>query len=464
MSRQRVIANDLIYTISSADADAVAEAEQLWAIVIGHVIDELTGEAPHAPIRVTTTTPGLATRVDADGAMCVIARPWLRFPPLDAPANTVGLTITAQGYLPFNLNVSVPGHQRSLTANANADTRILSLSSDAGLHAGQILLVGPHGANAERCIIANLGPLPGQVTLRADLVYNHAASAPIVADAFGPVDLHDVPLRRRPVVIRGRTIVRTNTGTMHVPNATVQVSGIWRQLDDVRRHLPAVPASMVSVTPGLYSQRAMATALDEIPLTPVAGEDKLTGAPVRAGETRLLLSDRVNVVGGISVLAIDQDDVDRVEHLLVSGLASTLLTTDPTEATVNFSLRNEHARGTRVARVALGAPASATKHLTEQAIPGDQTLFLDSTAFAGDSGMAGVGGGASVEFQQFARFRVTSDTQGYFVLPPLHRVAQIEIEASAAGFTPINTANNNTLLFQTDYTVPENWLDVVFES
>jgi hypothetical protein len=462
MSRERVVANELIYTLSPDDA--VAEAEQLWAIVIGHVIDELTGEAPRTPIRVTTTTPGLATRVDPDGAMCVIARPWLRFPPLAAPANNIALSITAPGYLPLDLDVMLPSNQRTLTANANAGTRVLSLSSDAGLHAGQLLLVGPGGNDAERCAIANLGPLPGQVTLAADLVNTHLAPAPVVADAFAPVDLHELPLRRRPVMIRGRTVVRTSTGTAHVPNATISVSGIWRRLDDVRRHLPAVPALMVSATPGLYRERAAATGLDEVPLAGAAGEDKLLGAPVRPGDGELALSDRVNLVAGTSVVAIDPDDAERLELMLVSALEPTLAATDPTDATLNLPLRNAHAAGTRALRVTPGAPASATKHLTEQAVAGDQTLFLDSVAFSTDSGIAQTGAGASVEYQQFARFQVTSDGQGYFVLPALHRVAQIEIEASAAGFTPISIANNNTILFQPDYAAPENWLDVVFES
>lgn len=462
MSRQRVVANGLIYTLSPDDAGA--EAEQLWAIVIGHVIDELTGEVPRTPIRVTTTTPGVATRVDPDGDMCVIARPWLRFPPLAATANNIALSISAEGYLPLSLDVSVPSNQRTLTANANAGTRVLSLSSDAGLRAGQMLLVGPSGNAAERCAIANLGPLPGQVTLAADLVNTHLAPAPVVADAFAPVDLHDLPLRRRPVVIRGRSVVRTSTGTTHVPNATIRVSGVWRRLDDVRRHLPAVPSRMASLTPGVYRERPAATTLDEVPLAAAGGEDKLLGAPTRAGDTRLALSDRINLVAGTSVLAIDPDDAERLELMLVSALEPTLLPTDPTAATLNLPLRNAHGAETRTLRVTPGVPASATKHLTEQAVPGDQTLFLDSVAFSAASGIVRVGAGATVEYQQFAQFQVTSDAQGYFVLPPLHRVAQIEIEASAAGYTPISIANNNTILFQPDYAVPENWLDVVFES
>ena len=541
MTRQRVIANDWEYTVSPDDP--IAESEQLWALVTGRVIDEVTGVAPRRSIRITIAEFGLTTRGDGDGAMCIIARPWLHFPPLHAETYNMHITVEADGYLPLTREVLIPCNWRRLIADALVNSNTLNLDSVDGLFAGQIVLIGPAGEQAERHRIAQVNHATNIVTLSASLRYDHllapvppgalpcvvpdaftsvnhvliavdvslttltldstiglyvgqilrvganvpttitaivsanqvtvapplspptGAGDPVVSDPVIPVQLGDIALRRRPVVIRGRTVVRTNTGTTHVANATVAISGIWRSLDDIRHHLPAMPATIViSITPGLYDPKAPGTDLDEIPLTDIVGDDKTLLKPVESKETQMALSDGINVVAGTSVVAIDPEDSERRERLLVSALESTLTASDPVNVTVNYPLRKEHAWGCRVAHVTPGAPASTTKHLTEQTAPGDQTLFLDDIAFAADTGVARVGGAASVEFQQFARYQVTSDADGYFALPPLHRIAQIEIEASAAGHQAINAANNNTILLQPDYTKPENWLDVMFKS
>lgn len=462
MSRQAILANGSAYTLSLDGP--VAEAERFWAVVTGRAIDEITGQAPRTPIRVTTAEPALLAKVDRNGAFCLVARPWLRFPPLAAPTWSIRLTVTAEGYVPLTRAVALPNGQRQLTANVGAGSRLVGLSSTTGLYAGQILLVGPHGATAERCQIAELGPGAGQVTLAAGLINSHNALDPVVPDTFAPVTLHDVSLRRRPVVIRGRAVARTTGGTTPVPNATIRVAGLWRTLANVRAHLPPVPAKMVSVQPGLYAHHLTAEPIAEIPFAATTGEDKLLQSPVAAGSAHLPLGDRVNLVAGSSVVVIEPGDPARQERLLVTALEPSLSPLDATAATLNFPLQHDHAENNRVVRVVPGAPLGANKHLTDDAAVGDQTLFLDNTAFAAGSGTVRLGAAATVEFHQFVRFQTTSDSEGFFVLPPLHRIAQIAVEASAAGHPPINAAHNNTIVFQPDYAAPENRLDVVFET
>ncbi|MBB3219841.1 hypothetical protein [Pseudoduganella umbonata] len=462
MTRQTVIVNGVSWLFSPDDRRA--EAERDWAVVTGQVLDELTGQAPRTPVHVMPRQHGLLVRIDADGHFALVARPWHRFPPLAAPAYALVLDVHAEGFLPYTRELALPSGQLPLTAAAAATTRVLTLASTAGLFAGQLLLVGPAGANAERCTIASLGPAAGQLTLAADLVHPHAIGDPVVADAFEPLELGALPLHRRPIAIRGRTVARAAGGTVPVANATVRVSRIWRTTADVRNHLPPVPASMAGMAPGLYAERAATTAVTPIAPAMPAGEEKLATAPVSAGAGAIALTDSVNLVAGTSVLAIDPADPARHERIAVTALAPAFTPAEPVTATLRYPLRNAHALGAVATRIAPGGPVGAAKQLADSALPGDQLVFLDDAALPALAGTVRIGAGASAEFQQYALFDVTSDAGGYYRLPPLHRIAQVEVEAGAAGHPDISVANNNAIVFQPGYGSEETWLDVVFDS
>jgi hypothetical protein len=462
MTRQTIIANGVAYLF--APDDRRAEAERDWAVVTGRVIDELTGQAPRTVVHVMPRQHGLLVRIDADGHFALVARPWYRFPPLAAPGYPLAIDVHAEGYLPFTRTLTLPSGQLPLAANAPAATRILALASTAGLYPGQLVLVGPAGALAERATIASLGPAAGQLTLAADLVHPHAAGDPVVPDAFVPLELGVLPLHRRPVAIRGRTVARTATGTEPVANATVRVSRLWRSTADVRNHLPPVPARIAGLWPGLYADRAAATAVTPIAPTSPAGEEKLLAAPAPSGSGTPALTDSVNLVAGTSVLAIDPGDPERQERIAVAALAPAFLPAEPVTATLRYPLRHDHAAGAVATRIVPGAPAGPAKQLADGASPGDRTVFLNDAALPSLQGTVRIDAGANAEFQQYALFDVTSDAQGYFRLPPLHRVAQVEVEAVAAGHPDVSAANNNAIVFQPGYGSVEAWLDVVFDS
>jgi len=462
MTRQTVIANGVAWLF--APDDRRADAERDWAVVTGQVLDELTGRAPRTLVHVMPRQHGLLVRIDADGHFALVARPWYRFPPLAAPGYPLAIDLHAEGYLPYTRMLTLPSGQLPLAAAAPATTRILALASTAGLFAGQLLLVGPAGASAERCTIAGLGPAAGQLTLAADLVHSHAAGDPVVPDAFVPLDLGALPLHRQPVSVRGRTVARTAGGTVPVANATVRVSRIWRSTAEVRDHLPPVPARMAGLAPGLYAERGATTPV--VPIAPVtpAGEEKLTTAPAMAGAGTAVLADGVNLVAGTSVLAIDPGDPARHERIAVTALAPAFSPAEPVTATLRYPLRLAHAAGAVATRVVPGGPAGAAKQLADGALPGDRLVFLDDAALPALAGSVRIDAGASAEFQHYALFDVTSDADGYFALPPLHRVAQVEVEASAAGHPDISAADNNAIVYQPGYGSEQAWLDVVFDS
>lgn len=462
MTRQVVIAGGAAWIFSPDDRRA--QAERWWSVVTGRVLDEITGQPPRAAVHVTPRQAGLAVRIDADGFLALVARPWERFAPLAAPGYPVAVDIDAPGYLPFTRTGTLGTGQVPLSANAAAGTRILGLPATAGLFAGQVVLVGPFGATAERHAIAAIGPGAGQVTLAADLVHGHVAGDPFVADAFVPLDLGDLPLRRQPVQVRGRTVARTATGTAPVGNATVRVSRLWRTAADVRDHLPPVAARIAGLWPGMYAERAATTAVTPIaPATP-AGEEKLLTAPAAAGTNALQLTDSANLVAGTSVVAIDPADPSRHERIGITALAPAFLPAEPVTATLRHPLRQAHAAGAPAVRIVPGGPVGAAKQLADAALPGDQLVFLDDAALPAPTGTVRIDAGPNAEFQHYALFDVTSDAQGYYTLPPLHRVAQVEVEAQAAGHPDVSAANNNAIVFQPGYGGEPPWLDVVFDS
>ena len=53
-------------------------------------------------------------------------------------------------------------------------------------------------------------------------------------------------------------------------------------------------------------------------------------------------------------------------------------------------------------------------------------------------------------------FEATSDANGYFALPPVHRVAALQLHATAPLLTPVD------ITFHPQYGPLENWLDIVF--
>jgi hypothetical protein len=462
VTREAVVANGIAWVF--APDERRARAESWWAVVTGRVLDEISGEPPRPTVRVMPRQNGLVVRIDADGCFALVARPWERFAPLAAPGYPIAIDIHAEGYLPLARTATLPTGQVPLSANAAAGTRVLTLPSTAGLHAGQVVLVGPAGATAERHALAGIGPGAGQVTLAGDLVHGHLAGDPFVADAFAPLDLGDLALRRQPVQVRGRTVARTVAGSTPVPNATVRVSRLWRTAADVRNHVPPVAARIAGLWPGVYAERAAATAVTPIAPATAAGDGKLLAAGAVAGAGAVQLTDGVNLVAGTSVVAIDAGDASRHERLAVTALAPGFSPQEPAAATLRYPLRQAHAAGAPVARIVPGAPVGLAKQLADGALPGDRTVFLDDPALPAATGTVRIDAGANAEYQQYALFDVTSDADGYYTLPPLHRVAQVEVEAHAAGHPDIGAAHNNAIVYQPGYGAEPPWLDVVFDS
>ncbi len=464
MNRHAVLVGDDLFTLA-VDEPAPA-AEHWWAIASGRTQDEITESPPTGALRVKVAEPRLAINYGDDGTFCLVARPWLRFPPLAAPAYDLHLNIVSDGYAPLDLTAVVPSHQRAIAALAPAGATVLTLNSVAGLSAGQVLVIGPLNRPAERRRIGNVGLGVGQVTLDSGLDVGRIVGDPVVADEWQPVDLGVIGLRREPVTLIGRAVHRDQATQTDTPiaNATITVTDFWWTLAALRAQQPglmtqppATRAFAVSVEPGLYANRpAPAGQLAPIVLAVPPGNDRLLVDSVTAGSTEILLSNRQALAAG-SLLRIDPDAGDAAETLAIAGIVGYGPPDQPGTATLAFPLQCAHRAGARLIPLPPPPPPGAAQTLRNTAAPGDRCVFVDGLGgLIAGSDIQLTGGIAGPEYQRIGLLQAVSDPAGYFRFPAIQRIAALQFHAIAAGFAAVD------FTFQPDYTLRENSLLVVF--
>jgi hypothetical protein len=249
-----------------------------------------------------------------------------------------------------------------------------------------------------------------------------------------------------------------------VPNATITLSDFWFTLADVRAQLPgamtdpnpATRAFIVAIVPGLVTSRDVGLGqVARQDLTPAVADDRLLIAAVGDGDRRCRVSDRHGLAAG-TVLRVDPDRPDIVESITVTAVTGFGPPNQPGDLTLELPFRRSHRAGTRLVPVMPQPPGPSTL-LRRDARPGDVVVFVAGLAALPDDVDVQVTGGVlPIERQRLTRVEATSDVDGYFALPPVHRVAALQLHATAPPLAPID------LPFQPEYATPENWLDVVF--
>jgi hypothetical protein len=465
MTRSTVTVDATPLTVNFVDPPPTAMRP--WAIASGHAQDEMTEAPPASLLDVRLAEPRLGINYGDDCGFCVVARPWLAFPPLFAPDYQLGLTVNAAGYAPLDLTVDVPSRQRSIIAPAPAsgDT-VVALNDISLLEAGQMLLLGP-ASKTERRFITNLGPGAQQVTLDSGLVQARAVADPVVADAWTPIDLGVLGLRRNPVTIHGRAARRDALTNVDIPvaNATIAVTDFWWTLGAVRtlqpglmtNPNPALRAFALSVEPGIYAERSIATAqLASLTLQIPAGDDHLLLDAAAAGATSIRVSNRQLLTPG-TFLRIDPNQGDNAETMRIVSISGWGTPDQPGVAALAFPLRNAHRAGTIVRRALNPFPPGPTKAFRRDAAPGDRCVFVDDLGgLASGSDVQITSAATPNEYQRVTQLVAVSDADGYFRFPAIQRIAALQLHATAAALAAVD------LKLQPDYSQAENWLDVVF--
>ena len=361
------------------------------AVLIAQLIDELTSEALRGQPRISTGVAGARPRYAQDGVAGLAGVPTRLFPRLDAQAYPLDVTFEIDGFVP--------------------------------------LTVDPTPS------------LPIRPTFPAD---------------FDGIDLGPLTLRRRPIVLTPRTIqLDPQHRPIAVPFARAWISGIWRTAKDILSSAPSPAANLVSFGPALYAARPQpATTIDAVTMTPAVEPDRHLLLDVGAGERRLVVDRGGGLTNG-AIVGIDRGDVDRVEHIRVDTVTAPSDPDSPAVLDLAFAVRNRHHASAPVHRVTPSAPTPLAT-LVDDGRPGDVTLFVNSTVSFGPGAMDVqiTGGTSAAEYGTCSRYRVTTDGQGYGALPPLSRVAAVEVSGALGALT------STPLRVTPDYRVFETRADV----
>jgi hypothetical protein len=94
--------------------------------------------------------------------------------------------------------------------------------------------------------------------------------------------------------------------------------------------------------------------------------------------------------------------------------------------------------------------------ITSDAIEGDTTVFVSTLDVTGSAIVEIAGGPHPAEYRVASRYEAQTNSNGYYRLPPLSRIAQVAIEASDGGAHPAVTTERTP-----NYGVAENVLDLV---
>jgi len=139
-----------------------------------------------------------------------------------------------------------------------------------------------------------------------------------------------------------------------------------------------------------------------------------------------------------SILATDAGETDRQEYIRLTAIVAGATVDDPATVTLAHALERDHRPGALVQRVTLQPPGTANP-LSRAVEEGDSCVFLHGLAGLAGAAVVELTGGLNpdvAELRAVRGYAVASDAAGYYRLPPLSRLAQVELEAADGVHTP----------------------------
>ncbi len=270
----------------------------------------------------------------------------------------------------------------------------------------------------------------------------------------------EIELHREPVAIFGRALGVISGQTQPLTGAQITITGIWRTAPPANVSVAPDPPNIVYLqTPLSLDRSATTQSLRPRDLPFAGGSGKKLLNEASAGTSRLLLSDRQGLSNG-DVLAIDADRPDHTEFFEIETVPTTGAPDLPAEITLNQTLSEGHRRDSVVKQTVPQAPG-LFRPVTVDGTASDSVLFLDNlTGITNGHEIQITGTPNKDEYHRILIFSVVSDSDGYYRLPPLGRVAQVGIHAEKT--IGIQTFQANTI-FRPDYRQRENHLDLTLE-
>lgn len=283
------------------------------------------------------------------------------------------------------------------------------------------------------------------------LPWTGSATVPAQAtfpDSFSGVPLGRIDLHRAPVTLEVHTFKLSATGApVPAGGADVQVTGVWRTVADLTQ--PAAPAPLLAIPLGATQPWPVGTGIDSVSLVPVAEPTRVLAASAAPGDRTVSVSRAGDLSAG-DLIGIDLADPDRRGYLTVQSLSAAGDQDSPVDLTLSGPVRIAHAAGVSVRRITAPPPSPADTTTTEPAAIGDPTVFVGTTApFASVEWVRAAGASMLDEYLDSHLYRATSTADGTARLPPISRVAAVEITAVQGGSTA-------TVRVTPDYPTPVN--------
>jgi len=300
------------------------------------------------------------------------------------------------------------------------------------------------------------------LTITAERYLPLTTSVPINAipsfpELFNTPPAMQVAMHRAPVVIKGKVAISSGVTSAPVPNAAVSMTGMWRTVPPANVVVPPLPPDIVSLMPGFYFARSAATTqIAQQALVPVVGADKQLLVDASQGATSIRLSDCVGLAVN-DVLAIDADDPYRTEFMTILNIFAASTTDQPATIVFTFGLQGTHRQRSPVRKVNVPAAGAATP-LSVDAIAADVCAFVGNAAALQPATTVKITDLANpTEYQAISYFNTKTDAQGFYQLPALSRVAQLNLQANVGAVPPPMTQT-----FVPDYSMVEGKLDFTF--
>jgi hypothetical protein len=290
----------------------------------------------------------------------------------------------------------------------------------------------------------------GYVPVRRSVTLGPQAGFP---DSFALLELGRVDLHREPVAIVG-TVTAGAPGATPAPNAAVRVTGIWRTPPPANVAMPASTPNVVSLRPRIYFDRSAAGGgcLRRREMISVGGDTRVLLEDAVAGSSSLRVSNCLGVAPG-GILLVGAGVPDLAEYMTVQSVAGASTPDQTATIVLTYALRNRHPAGAVVQRVTPQAPG-ADNPFEADAAAGDACALLASmSGLAAAQVIEILGGAPPSEYHLLSRFETLSDAAGHYRLPPLSRVAQLEIQADDGVHPP------STQAVSPEYGLVENLVD-----
>ena len=286
-------------------------------------------------------------------------------------------------------------------------------------------------------------------------IHQPIASIGTFPDDFDTTPLPPIALHRAPITITGQVAVSSGVTSQPSVGASVTVTGIWRTLPAANVVVPPVAPDFVSLMPAIYVARAKTiTQVRQQPLTQILIADKHLLLDAQVGNDIVKLSDCVGLAIN-DVIAIDAIDLYRTEYMTIKAIFPASTPIQPARIQLTIPVQATHRLNATVRKVTVGAVGASTP-LTDDAIVGDVCAFVGSAATLQPATTVSIDDGANpIEYHALSYFTAITVAGGFYRLPPLSRVAQLDLQANNGTLSPV-------LTFVPDYAGGENKFDITY--